>query len=268
MPFLGAGAAADTLPLGGDIARKWASEYGYPLPNNRDLAAVAQFVSIQEDPMTPKEEISDLIRREPKPDLEDPGEPHNVLAMLPFPVYLTTNYDDSLARALEFQGKRPRVEYCRWNDFIKDLPSILDEGEFQIPLTDSPLVFHLHGKLDVPESIVISEDDYLAFLLRMGEYKDLVPSDVTAHWRRSSLLFIGYSIADLSFRVLFQGIQDFLGKSLARRHIAVQLGSGQSAEARTYLEKKLDNQNISVYWGSAREFVAELTSHWEALDDG
>ncbi len=56
-PFLGAGAAAGTLPLGGDIAQRWADEYGYPLPDGGDLARVAQFIAVHDDPMAPKERV-------------------------------------------------------------------------------------------------------------------------------------------------------------------------------------------------------------------
>ena len=57
-PFLGAGACAGILPLGGDIARDWANEYEYPLADNGDLARVAQYLAVQYDPMFPKEEIA------------------------------------------------------------------------------------------------------------------------------------------------------------------------------------------------------------------
>ena len=55
-PFLGAGACYGSLPLGGDIARKWAADYGYPLGDCNDLVRVAQFLAVQNDPMFPKEE--------------------------------------------------------------------------------------------------------------------------------------------------------------------------------------------------------------------
>jgi hypothetical protein len=45
-PFIGAGACAGTLPLGSDVARKWASEYNYPLSDNWDLARVSQFLTV------------------------------------------------------------------------------------------------------------------------------------------------------------------------------------------------------------------------------
>ena len=54
-PFLGAGACYGVLPLGSDIARKWAQEYHYPLHDSNDLARVAQFLAVQvsESPVTP-----------------------------------------------------------------------------------------------------------------------------------------------------------------------------------------------------------------------
>ena len=46
-PFLGAGASAGTLPLGGAIAQSWAEEHGYPLDDVYDLARVSHYLAIK-----------------------------------------------------------------------------------------------------------------------------------------------------------------------------------------------------------------------------
>ena len=71
-----------------------------------------------------------------------------------------------------------------------------------------PLVFHLHGCDDVPGSLVLTEDDYLGFLAGMvGRQDDLLPARIREAVANSSLLFIGYRLADTNFRVLFQGLR-------------------------------------------------------------
>jgi len=50
-PFLGAGACFGALPLGGEIAQKWAQEHEYPLEDCHDLARVAQYLA--DDPRPP-----------------------------------------------------------------------------------------------------------------------------------------------------------------------------------------------------------------------
>ena len=57
-PFLGAGTCVGTLPLGGEIAARWAEEHEYPLDDPHDLARVAQNLGVaQDDAMYPKELI-------------------------------------------------------------------------------------------------------------------------------------------------------------------------------------------------------------------
>src|SRR5262245_27043509 len=96
-PFLGAAVNYRILPLGSEIAQGCASESGYDHPHDslNDLAKVAQYLAIRFDPTRPKELILDTLDKNLKPfDLNDDSEPLNVLAKLPFPVYITTNYDD------------------------------------------------------------------------------------------------------------------------------------------------------------------------------
>ena len=56
-PFLGAGASYGSLPLGAEIAQKWAAEHGYPFTNSDNLIEVAQFLAVRYDPVCPKEQI-------------------------------------------------------------------------------------------------------------------------------------------------------------------------------------------------------------------
>jgi hypothetical protein len=58
----------------------------------------------------PKEKIARLIKDAPCPNFDQNDEPHSVLAELPFRIYITTNYDDFMMRALKFKGKDPKLE--------------------------------------------------------------------------------------------------------------------------------------------------------------
>jgi len=117
-PFLGAGACYGSLPLGCDIARKWAEEFDCPIEDCSDLVRVAQFLAVQNDPMFPKEKILECFEDIEPPDFSEPDEPHGVLADLPLPLYMTTNYDDFMIQALKSRNKDPKRELCRWNSYI------------------------------------------------------------------------------------------------------------------------------------------------------
>jgi len=263
-PFLGAGACFGVLPLGCDIAQKWAQEHQYPLEDCHDLARVAQFLAVQYDPMFPKEEILEQWFKEvTPPDFTEPDESHGVLADLPLPVYMTTNYDDFMVQALESRHKDPKRELCRWNQLVKDQPSIFDSGF--TPTVANPVVFHLHGHDKVPESLVLTEDDYLDFLVNISRDQALLPPRIQEALTGASLLFIGYSLADWDFRVLFRGLVTSTESSLRRISVTVQLPP-QSTDApeptqqrvQKYLDEYFNKIDMRVYWGTAREFVAEL----------
>lgn len=267
-PFLGAGACYGILPLGKDIAKKWAEEEKYPLTDREDLARVAQFLAVdRKDPMFPKEKIKRMFEDSPPPDFDDPDEPHAVLADLPLPVYITTNYGDFMVQALKNRNKDPELKLCKWNKYIKDQTYIIkSRGSFD-PSPANPVVFYLHGYLGLPESIVLTEDDYLDFLVNITRNQKMLAPRIQRAMTGASLLFIGYRLADWSFRVLFRGLISTLPKSLRRMNVAVQLPPNEPEqdpeEVQNYLSKYFGNTDVLVYWGTAREFVAELKDRWE-----
>lgn len=267
--FLGAGASAGTLPLGSDVARRWAAEEGYPLDDAWDLARVAQFVSVNNDAMWPKEKLCTELRNLGPPDFEQPGEPHAALAQMPIPLYVTTNYDDFMLQALRRAGKRPQRELCRWNALVTDTPSIFDRDSGFVPSVQEPVVYHLHGALDVPESIVLTEDDYLDFLVAVSrrdeEGDDIVPAYIKGALASTSLMFIGYKLADSSFRVVHRGVIGTLAPGLRRLSVAVQLPPVDSDTVRAYLARYFINaMSVIVYWGDATEFARTLLEKWTA----
>lgn len=259
-PFLGAGAAAGILPLGSDIAKDWARIEGYPLDDPHDLARVAQFLGVHnDDAIAPKERICELLEKLGSPDFNQHDEPHGVLAQMPFPLYITTNYDDFMFRALQFHRKAPAREICRWNSMIQDQHGPFSDKAF-VATPDNPVVYHLHGRCGVKESIVLTEDDYFDFLVAISE-DDLLPHQLVRALAGTSLLFIGYKLADWDFRVIHRGLVKTKEPSLRRLSVTVQLPD--TDEARRYLDKYFANMNVQVYWGTANEFIAELCRRWD-----
>lgn len=260
-PFLGAGAAYGVLPLGADIAREWAQKYDYPLEDPSNLIAVAQFVALKIDPMAPKEEIVRMFEANTRaPNFADSSEPHRVLAGLPLPVYVTTNYDNFMSQALSKQNKDVRQELCRWNRFVRDHPSAFDGGF--VPSVANPVVFHLHGYNPLAESLVLTEDDYLDFLVNISRDDTLLPPSIQKAFVGTSLLFIGYRIADWNFRVLLRSLARFMEGGLKRTHFAVMTPPTASEalkqKAQNYLSEYYENIDVRMYWGTATEFVKDL----------
>jgi hypothetical protein len=123
--------------------------------------------------------------------------------------------------ALKNRGRDPKRELCRWNQFVElEETSVFKSG--YTPTAANPLVYHLHGHYDLPQSLVLTEDDYLDFLVHLSRDQALLPPAVQRALAGTSLLFIGYSLSDWNFRVLFRGLVGSLGASLGYTSVAVQ----------------------------------------------
>lgn len=279
-PFLGAGACAGTLPLASKIAVRWADSYDFPLPNNSNLIQVAQFLAVdQQDVEFPKLLLQEEFEQIAGPDFKRRDEIHSVLAELPLPIYITTNYDSFMVKALESRGKQPVRHLCRWwdEDIEKQLQGVADENpilkenlktifdtepDFQ-PSDKRPFVFHMHGNTAVPHSMVLTEDDYLDFLIKMGEDKDLLPKRIRRAFTENSLLFLGYSLTDANFRVVFRSLVSYMRGNFGKAHVSVQLTpdglpEAQLENALKYLDSYFQKLKIHVYWGTCQEFTADL----------
>jgi hypothetical protein len=166
---------------------------------------------------------------------------------------------------LEAEKKTPHVELCRWNDTIFQKNSVFGKGEnFKLD-GDKPIVYHLHGNLDHIESMVVTEDDYIDFMKTMTK-PDKIPEAIQSAFSVNSLLFVGYSLRDLNFRLLMGILNDYLGISMANVHISIQLPDWPKDEekkkgAMRYMSKyfeRFQGYKIRVSWGDCRTFTEEL----------
>ena len=117
------------------------------------------------------------------------------------------------------------------------------------PSPEDPLVYHLHGRLDILESLVLTEDDYLDFLVAISQDDRLLPHPIQKALAGSSLLFIGYRLADWDFRVLHRGLVMAGEQSLRRLSVTVQIP--EHPEANQYLDQYFGAMNVRVFWGTA-----------------
>lgn len=280
VPFLGAGASYGRIEMAGELAQSWADEYEYPFEDRTDLARVMRYVAISDrDHVDVKERF--LIRhiRNVDPPPFTPDEPHAALARFPLPLYLTTNYDDFMIKALHNAGRSPRRVLCPWYPRAP-----YDPDAFAPPpgnnSADCPVVYHLHGHSDEPASLVLTEDDYIQFLVALVEDRNkaednstrvsLIPPAVQEALANKPLLFIGYSLRDPTFQVLLEVIVKELALSQRRSHYSIQklplppdVTDDQRARAEEYLDQYFAELKISVYWGSATDFFRELNRRME-----
>jgi hypothetical protein len=276
-PFIGAGASSNWLPLGYQISTEMAQEYDYPLSDYDQLDKVSQFVAIVEGDMIPKNFIVRKIKKINPPDFskaEYKDTPYTILADLMLPIYITTNYDEFMEKALLGRGRTPASEYCRWNTYLKretEIHSVFETADYK-PSQENPLVYHLHGHIQYPRSMVLTEIDYLDFLINLASDEATLPSIINLALNSTSLLFLGYSLRDINFRFIFRGLMHLLGEGLGSGlqlpSIAVQLPSGFTEEKKMQALKYLEEYTrsmfkVRVYWGDVNEFATDLREHWD-----
>jgi len=298
-PILSSTLSEDLLGSSRDIAQRWAETFHFPMaPHAReDLPQVAQYLSVNQDAQFPRDELIEYMRQEIlqrygdrlPADLHDgalselfaalgkqrresnPADAYKVLAELPFTIYISTNASNLLEEALRAAGKDPQVELCRWNEDLEQLPSIYDDEPDYQPTAERPLVFHLFGTGDEPDSLVLTEDDYFDFLIGVSTNKDLIPIAVRQALADTALLFLGFRLDDWNFRVLFRSIMSQEGRSRRKKyaHIAGQVlpEEGRFLEperARSYLERYFQDADIDIFWGSVDDFTKQLLEQWSA----
>ena len=265
IPVLGAGACAGALPLANQVVKDWTELYEVPSWISPNLESVSQYLAILKQPMYPKTTFAEMLRNLPLPPM---FEPHTTLAKLPLPVYLTTNYDELMEKALKKTYRRPYRDCTPWNSFVQQYREALPDN--YVPEAATPLVFHFHGHLDLTQSMVLTEDDYLTFLVKMAKEPDLIPGMVRYAMQRSCLLFIGYGLADKTYRVLHQSLILGMDRAISPWNYAVMpLPVARDATvderqaAQSYMDKYLYELRITAYYGTGAEFAKELAERLE-----
>ena len=199
--FLGGESGFDGVPTRTELAREMAREFGYPLNQGVELARVAQYVATVHDRLTPKEWLTARLQSLPLADFGRQSA-HRLLAGLPFHIFVTTAFDDCLLQALRKHPKDPKQELWRWNPKLREETSELPGG--REPSVANPLLLRVYGHTGNLESLAVTEDDYLDFLINTCREPALVPHFIERAFSSFSLLFFGYRLDDCEFRNLMR----------------------------------------------------------------
>lgn len=196
---------------------------------------------------------------------QGPLDPLLVLANLPLPIYVTTSYHYFFELALRRANKKPRTAVCPWREGIEARPFFFDEQYKLIfdvdhePSEAEPLVYHLHGFDEFPESLVLTEDDYLEFLVAIsrdkGRNTDPILPELRESLVESSLLLLGLSLRSWAFRVLFWGL---IKTDFKRRYRSVCVQWQPDEVDEKYLRQYLSEADFEVYRGDIFQYVQEL----------
>jgi hypothetical protein len=182
--------------LSRELARDCALAERFPGEDPANLQRVALFFEIARSRHQLVESVRTAVQvgKQPSPMLR-------ALAELDFPLVITTNYDQLFENALAAAGKQPRVEV-----YTPNLEPTLDHRD---PTAESPVVFKIHGDIARPETVVITDEDYIQFVLRMSNKDpyDPVPLTLKFYLTNWTTLFVGYSLLDYNLRLLFKTLR-------------------------------------------------------------
>jgi hypothetical protein len=203
------------------------------------------------------------------------GSLHTRLAAIEnIPLYVTTNYDDLLERALAPRDPHVLVDRLDRGLIIKTkngAPELIDRtgGDLRNRLTNpetgkptAPILFKMHGSVDrkdrINDSYLITEEDYVDYLGRdQGHY---VPPYIEELMRRKNFLFLGYSLEDWNVRVILRkllesmpsGAGDSRGEKV--RFWAIVRGLSEAEQ------KVWQSQNLNVYQMDLVTFAERLAA--------
>ncbi len=306
VPVLGPSLVESLFGTTRDIAQRWAEHYEFPLaPRNRDdLAQVAQYLAYRQSSAYALQALrtyfAQYLRRNYQPDLppelmegpvnvglvnslvshigakerqDHPNDVHRLLAKLPVKIYVNANRDNLLRDSLIEAGRTPHIQLCTWrtkNDMPVPMGPPLDPA--YEPSQKEPLIFHVFGNLEYPESLVLTEDDYFNFLIAVTRNEALrkmsIPPKVSTALASSGLLLLGFQVDDWDFRVLFSSILKQSGNLLSeqRTRVAVQMSPVEGRivdpeRAVQYLRKYFERQaRIGVSFVTTDDFMRQLIS--------
>jgi hypothetical protein len=138
---------------------------------------------------------------------------------------------------------------------------------------ERPLVFHVFGAVTIPNSLVITLDDFDDFQIAVAENRSIIPTVVQRVLANSALLMLGFDLEARDVRVLTRSLMSQEGAQKLDRytHVAAQLeltGTVTSpARAQRYMERyfsKFHRPSIDLFWGSVEEFSSDLAKLWSA----
>jgi CHAT domain-containing protein len=293
-PIIGPGLIEPLFGSVREIARQWAEQFHYPMMSHEQesLPQVAQYLATKLSLRFPFKKMQEYLTGRVYNKIEEgvlqntgkapikiealinklgtiqrasnPNDPHKLLAELPLPVFITTNADTLLESALLEAGKIPETMLCPWNEYIERAQTVFNHEPDYEPSPERPLVFHLFGRWDEPDSVVLTEDNYFNFLIGVTKNRKLIPKKVREMLSNSGLMFLGFQTEEWNFRVLYHSI---FSQGSNRRdlyaNIAVQIEPEddrilEPARARRYLEQYFGGADINIFWGTPGEFLGEL----------
>lgn len=168
-----------------------------------------------------------------------PGATHIAFCQIPFTIVCTTNFDSLLEKGYEVAKRHYHV--------------VVNEKDLSVhPPEDATILLKLHGDLNQPDSLVVTEDDYDDFLTK----KPMTITVLTNHLVRNTPLFIGYSARDYDFRLVWRLVKKQLEK-LTRSAYVITAGA-KDDDIKRFKRRNIQVINLDIDSDSYPEVLEEF----------
>jgi hypothetical protein len=241
------------------ISEEWMRDNAFPFKKSESFARVAQFMAIESgDNNLPKWELSEYLQKEEVPIfslIDNKDSPYAILAKLDLPIYITTNYDHTMEKALLDMGKETISELCLWNEQLKGYykfngySSVFDSGNNYIPSPSKPLVYHLYGDMDIPQSMVLTELDHMDFRENIIKDEKLLPAVIRKALCSTLLLFVGYGLREFNVSI-YSSIRNNIKSHFQYPHIVTLLHSswGETESDKRFNQRKFISKHMKALY--------------------
>lgn len=193
--------------------------------------------------------LVDALRRVLQSDVVRPGDAHRLLVKCFRGVICTTNFDTLIESAFLEEGANPIV--------------VTSEDGLATLNDKAPAVLKIHGDLNHPEKLVVTESDYDSFI----NNNPLLCTYISSLFITKTMLLVGYSLDDNDLRQMLRIVQNRLGV-MSRPIYSIQVGAKSETVSR-FKRRGVDVINLPVsrtrsYKETIVEFLRQLNEH---LDD-
>jgi hypothetical protein len=174
----------------------------------------------------PTDEYTSLLKEAFNPKGAEPTEIHKAIFRLNAPLILTTNYDllieDAYAKGY---GKTANVYTYRGASEVQQSLQIRQ-------LTDRPIIFKLHGSIDEPSSIILTEQDYRKLIYQETGYRTVLSAVFVTH----VVLMLGFSFSDRELTLMLETLRVALKSQSSPDYIFLPEDVAGEVESRRFRE--------------------------------
>lgn len=185
------------------------------------------------------------------------------LAALPFRLIVDTTPNLDIDECICKQGKKCVSSWYHFGPRVEDTP--LENTVEMDGTAERPLVYHLYGCIQAPESLVLTENDLLRFLVAVISSNPALPKHIISEIRKpeNCFLFLGFGFKHWYLRILLH-VLDATGRSsrsFALENFDTAAGAHNVEQTTLFFQ---EGHKINFFNMDLRGFTEELSKHCAA----